>query len=67
MWRLLPILAVLGCLEVLVPWSDVAALVLSNAPPADPRVITLHMTTAAPVEMRHDPSQLLVQARAVSR
>ena len=37
MWRLLPILIGLGFLELLVPWPDVAALVLSN-----PRQMELH-------------------------
>ncbi len=31
MWRLLPILVGLAFVELLVPWPDVAALVLSNA------------------------------------
>lgn len=31
MWRLLPIVICLGFLELLVPWPDVAGLVLSNA------------------------------------
>jgi len=35
MWRLLPILIGLGFLELLVPWPDVAALVLSNASQAE--------------------------------
>jgi hypothetical protein len=30
MWRLLPIVICLGFLELLVPWPDVARLVLSN-------------------------------------
>ena len=33
MWRLLPILLVIGFAEVLIPWPDVAALVLSNQSP----------------------------------
>lgn len=61
MWRLVALLAVLGFLEVLVPWPDVAALVLSHAGHADAPVISLH--EVAPVVMRHEPSQLLVQVR----
>lgn len=60
MWRLLPILAVLAFLEVLVPWPDVAALVLTNATQADVRV---GATRGSLVEMHRAPSQLLVQAR----
>ena len=67
MWRLVPLLAVLGFFEVLVPWPDVAALVLSNAHHADTPAISLHTAgpvyAEAPVSMRHQPSQLLVQVR----
>lgn len=61
MWRLVPLLAVLGCLEILVPWPDVATLVLSKARHVDTPVISLY--EVAPVVMRHEPSQLLVQVR----
>lgn len=61
MWRLVPLLAVLGFLEVLVPWPDVAALVLSKAHHVDTPAISLH--EVAPVVMRHEPSQLLVRVR----
>ena len=58
MWRLIPLLAVLGLLEVLVPWPDVAALVLSNSPPPEMRIAPHPM---AALERRHERSQLLVQ------
>ncbi len=61
MWRLVPLLAVLGFLEVLVPWPDVATLVLSKARHVNTPVISLH--EVAPVAVRHEPSQLLVQVR----
>lgn len=40
MWRLLPLLAVLGFLEILVPWPNVAALVLSDANNANVRAVS---------------------------
>jgi hypothetical protein len=60
MWRLLPILAILAFLEVLVPWPDVAALVLTNASQTD---VGPAATRGSLVEMHRAPSQLLVQAR----
>ena len=60
MWRLLPILAVLGFLEALVPWPDVAALVLSSAGHADAHL-------ARPVEMHRTQLEQLVQVRDASR
>ncbi len=66
MWRLLPLLAVLGFLEVLVPWPDVATLVLSNAHQGARRVVSTPMA-ASSVDMRYDWSHLLVQARDASR
>jgi hypothetical protein len=62
MWRLLSLLAVLGALKVLVPWPDVAALVLSTPHQADTRAISMRSIPPS-VEMRHDRSQLLVQVR----
>ena len=61
MWRLLPILAVLGLFEVLVPWPDVAALVLGNTG----RVIAVH--PAQPAEMHRAPPPRLVQVRDASQ
>ena len=67
MWRLVPVLAILGFLEVLVPWPDVAALVLNSVHHADTPAISLHTVTpvhtAPPVAMRREPSQLIVQVR----
>jgi len=63
MWRLLPILVVLTFLEVLVPWPDVAALVLTNASPADVQAAT----RGSLVEIHRPPSQLLVQTRETVR
>ncbi|HKF72579.1 MAG TPA: hypothetical protein VKB68_12570 [Stellaceae bacterium] len=65
MWRLLPILAVLGFLEVLVPWPDVAALVLGNGGHADRRATTVHVSL--PVEMHRASPPQLVQVRDASR
>ncbi len=63
MWRLVPLLAVLGFLEVLVPWPDVAALVLSDTHrAADTRVVSLHGAVPS-VETPPDRSQLIVQVR----
>lgn len=59
MWRLIPLLAVLGFLEVLVPWPEVAGLVLSN--PRPPVVRLAVHPPMAPSERRHDREQLLVQ------
>jgi hypothetical protein len=61
MWRLLPLLAALAFLEVIVPWPDVAALVLGNAHRAEPRVISMRSTALD--DVRHDRPQLLVQVR----
>jgi hypothetical protein len=81
MWRLLPLLVVLGCLEVLVPWPDVAALVLTGpshtgahavwSRPMSPTLVPATVS-AIPGEFRSqrivDASQpqLLVQARVIS-
>lgn len=59
MWRLIPLLAVLGFLEALVPWPDVAGLVLSN--PRPPAVRFAAPAPMAAPERRHDREQLLVQ------
>ena len=80
MWRLLPLLAVLGFLEILVPWPDVAALVLSdtnhaNAHAVSPRplspVLVPGTVGAIPsehhsVDASRDPSRLVFQARVTS-
>lgn len=60
MWRLIPLLAVLCFLEILVPWPDVAALVLSDT--LQPEVGVAPHPMAA-LERRHERSQLLVQLR----
>ena len=65
MWRLVPLLAVLGFLEVLVPWPDVAALVLSE--PSRTELHTLPAPVrASAVEAHGDQPQLLVQIPAAS-
>lgn len=46
MWRLFSLLAVLGFLEMLVPWPDVAALVLSSTRPPEARVAAPRPMTA---------------------
>ena len=65
MWRIVPLLAVLGCIEVLVPWPDVAALVLSHANRTETHAISDQMTGSS-IELRHDRPQLLVQSRAAA-
>ncbi len=80
MWRLLPLLAVLGFLEVLVPWPDVAALVLSDTTHTGANAVSPRPMSPIPVpgtvstlpSDRHsvdkvpDPSGLLGQARVIS-
>jgi len=61
MWRLLPLLAVLAFLEVLVPWPDVAALVLTNAGPVDAPGSSTYPAPAGGMHLV--PKQLLVEAR----
>jgi hypothetical protein len=65
MWRLVPLLAMLGCLEVLVPWPDVAALVLSQ-----PSRTELHAqaspATGSATEAQGERLQLLVQSPTAS-
>ena len=65
MWRLLPLLAVLGFLEVLVPWPDVAALVLSHSSRTELHALPAPVRASA-VDAHGDQPQLLVQVRATS-
>lgn len=80
MWRLLPLLAVLCFLEILVPWPDVAALVLSHAtqsgvhavsprslsPRLAPGTVGMIPSERHSVDASRTPSRLLVQARVTS-
>lgn len=65
MWRLVPLLVALGCLEVLVPWPDVAEFVLSHADRTEMHAIS-GQTSGSSIELRHDRPQLLVQVHAAS-
>ncbi len=65
MWRLVPLLAVLGFLEVLVPWPDVAALVLSQPSQTELHALPAPMRDSAS-EAYGDRPQLIVQIRATS-
>jgi hypothetical protein len=65
MWRLVPLLAVLGFLEVLVPWPNVAAFVLSSSYRAEVHTSPAPSKSSA-VDVRGDQPQLLVQIRAAA-
>jgi len=72
MWRILPLLAVVGLLEILVPWPEVAALVLSDAARPGAHALSRPQISSPISGDRHsfdtseERSPLLVQARVTS-